>query len=114
VKHRCEQKKIVVANQTNLNRALPRQQFLKMHGSINSAETTAENEDSFLARPTSYPSDHRVLFVAQLSKGAVAKPLDAVRNAQTVARSLYPVIWTALRHWDRTDLTPSQSHLALR
>jgi hypothetical protein len=41
VKHRCEEKKIVVANQTNLNRALSRQQFLKTHGGINSAETTA-------------------------------------------------------------------------
>jgi hypothetical protein len=66
VKHRREQKKIVMANQTNLNRSLSRHQFLKMDGSINSAETTAENDDSFLARPTSYPSDHRVLSVAEL------------------------------------------------
>ena len=104
-----------MANQTNLNRALPRQQFLKMDGSINSAETTAENDDSFLARPTSYPSDHRVLSVAELPERSRREPLDAARTtAQTVARSLCPVIWTALRHWDRTDLTPSQSHLALR
>ena len=48
-------------------------------------------------------------------KEAVEKSVDAVRiTAQTGARSLRPVIWTALRHWDRTDLTPSQSHLALR
>jgi hypothetical protein len=66
VKHRREQKKIVVANQTNLNRFLSRQQFLKMDGSINSAETTTENDDSSLARPTSYSSDHRVLSVPEL------------------------------------------------
>jgi hypothetical protein len=45
---------------------LSRQQFLKMNGGINPAETTAENDDSFFARPTSDASDHRVLSVAEL------------------------------------------------
>src|SRR5213082_3411166 len=66
MKHRREQKKIVVTNETNLNRALSRQQFFKMDSGINTAETTAENDDPFWARPTSYPSDHRVLSVAEL------------------------------------------------
>jgi hypothetical protein len=29
-----------------------------MHGSINSAETTAENDDSFFAQPAGYLDDH--------------------------------------------------------
>jgi hypothetical protein len=37
-----------------------------MDGSVNAAETTAENDNSFLARSTSYPGDHRVLSVAGL------------------------------------------------
>jgi hypothetical protein len=66
VKHRREQEKVIVANEANLDRTPSRQQFLKIHGGINSAETTAENDDSFFARLTSYPSDHRVPSVAEL------------------------------------------------
>src|SRR5258708_35542682 len=96
VKHRREQKKIVVANETNLNRALSRQQFFKMDSGINSAETTAENDDSFLAQPTSYPSDHRILSIAELPERSRREPVDDARTtAQTVARFLCPVIWTA-------------------
>src|SRR6266481_2514725 len=66
VKHRCEQEKVVATNQANLHCAFSRQQFLEMNGGINPAETTAENDNSFFARPTSDASDHRVLSVAEL------------------------------------------------
>src|SRR5439155_8506999 len=66
VKHRSEQKKVISANERNLYRLHSRQQLLKMNGGINPAETTAQNDDSFFARPSSYPSDHRVLSVAEL------------------------------------------------
>src|SRR5947208_3729723 len=66
VKHRREEEKIIAANEANLHCVLSRQQFLKMNGGINPAETTAENDDSFFARPPSDASDHRVLSVAEL------------------------------------------------
>jgi hypothetical protein len=66
VKHRREQEKIIVANQGDLRNAIGREQFLKLHRSINSAEAAAENNNSFLARSTSYPSDHRVFSVTTL------------------------------------------------
>src|SRR4029077_2686279 len=66
VKHRCEQEKIITANEANLHGAFSCQQLLKIHGGINPAETTAENDDSFFARSTSDASDHRVLSVAEL------------------------------------------------
>jgi hypothetical protein len=58
VKHRREQEKIIVTNEGNLDRTLARQQFLEMHGGINTAETTAENDDSFFAPPAFYLNDH--------------------------------------------------------
>src|SRR6266436_2928838 len=66
VKHRCEQEKVIAANKANPHCVLSRQQFLKMNGGIDTAETAAENDDSFFARPTSDASDHRVLSVAEL------------------------------------------------
>ena len=115
VKHRREQEKVIAANEANLHRVFSRQQFLEMHGGINSTETAAENDDSFFARPTSDSSDHRVLSVAELPVRSRREPVDAARTtAQTVARFLCPIVWTALLRWGRTDLTPSQSHLALR
>src|SRR6266481_5613953 len=66
VKHRREQEKVIVANQTDLRQTIYREQFLKLHRSINSAETTAENDDTFFAQPASDASDHRVLSVAEL------------------------------------------------
>src|SRR5207248_9537486 len=61
VQHRREQEKIIVTNETNLYRVDSREQFLKMNGRINTAETTTENDDSFLMRLISYRIDHRVL-----------------------------------------------------
>src|SRR5947208_16827768 len=58
VKHRREQEKVIVANQTDLRQTIYREQFLKLHRSINSAEAAAENNYSFLARFAWYPSDH--------------------------------------------------------
>src|SRR4029077_4342959 len=66
VKHRCEQEKIIATNEENLHSVSSCQQLPKIHGGINPAETTAENDDSFFARPTSDASDHRVLSVAEL------------------------------------------------
>jgi hypothetical protein len=66
VKHGREQEKVVSTNEANLDRALSRQQFLKMNSGINPAEAATENDDSFLARPTTDASDHRVLSVAEL------------------------------------------------
>src|SRR5437660_5599200 len=42
VKHRCEQEKVIAANEANLHCVLSRQQFLKIHGGINAAEAAAE------------------------------------------------------------------------
>src|SRR4029077_11734237 len=115
VKHRCEQEKVIAANEANLHCVLSRQQFLKMNGGINPAETTAQNDDSFFAQPSSDASDHRVLSGSGAAGAAVEKPVDAARTiAQTVARSSRPVVWTALRRWGWTHLTPSQSRLSLR
>src|SRR6266403_1165575 len=58
VKHRCKQEKVIAANEANLYRALSRHQFLKMNSGINSAKTTAENDDSFFAPPAGYSDDH--------------------------------------------------------
>src|SRR5438874_5640536 len=58
VKHRREQEKVIATNKGNLHRTLARQQFLKMNGRINTAETTAENDDSFFAPPAFYLNDH--------------------------------------------------------
>ena len=51
-----------MTNETNLYRVDSREQFLKMNGRINTAETTTENDDSFLARLSGI--DHRFLSVA--------------------------------------------------
>jgi hypothetical protein len=66
VKHRREEEKIIAANEANLHRVLSCQQFLEMHGGVNTTETAAQNDDSFFAWPTSYSSNHRVLFAAEL------------------------------------------------
>src|SRR6266480_3765887 len=66
VKHRREQEKVISANETNLYRLHSRQQLLKMNGGINPSKTAAQNDDSLFARPASYPSDHRVLSLAEL------------------------------------------------
>jgi hypothetical protein len=58
VKHRREQEKVIVADEANLHRILSCQQFLKMNGGLNSAETTAENDDPFFASPAGCPDDH--------------------------------------------------------
>src|SRR6266513_4956668 len=58
VQHRREQEKIIVANEENLHRVDSREQFLKMNGRVNTAETTAENDDSFFATPAFYLDDH--------------------------------------------------------
>jgi hypothetical protein len=41
---------LVIDPIANLHRTLACQQFLKMNGGVNSAETAAENDDSFFAR----------------------------------------------------------------
>jgi len=61
VQHRREQEKVIVANEENFHRVDSGEQFLKMNGRINTAETTTENDDSFLMRLISYRIDHRVL-----------------------------------------------------
>jgi hypothetical protein len=61
VKHRCEQEKVISANETNLYRLHSRQQLLKMKGGINPAETTAKNDDAMFAPIIRYRIDHRVL-----------------------------------------------------
>src|SRR6266481_9511801 len=66
VKHRREQEKVIAANQTDLRQTIYREQFLKLHRSINPAEAAAENNYSFPARFACYASDHRVLSVAEL------------------------------------------------
>src|ERR1700732_4815696 len=66
VKHRREQEKVIAANEANLHRTLSYQQFFEMNGGINSAETTAQNDDSFLARLGGCPVNHRVLSVLAL------------------------------------------------
>ncbi|MDX6711188.1 MAG: hypothetical protein QOH96_2204, partial [Blastocatellia bacterium] len=64
VKHRREEKKVISANETNLHGIHSRQQFLKMNGGINPAETTTENDDSLFAPIIGYRIDHRFLSVA--------------------------------------------------
>jgi len=103
VQHRCKQKEVVAANEANLHCAVWRQQFLEINRSINSTETTAENDDSFFAWPACHPSDHRVLSVAKLAGEAVENHVDATRAARTATRFLYPVAWTALLPCGRTD-----------
>jgi hypothetical protein len=41
VKHRCEQEKVIAANEANLHGAFSCQQFLEIHGGINPTETAA-------------------------------------------------------------------------
>src|SRR6266700_302961 len=65
VKQRREQEKVIVANEANLHRTLSCQQFLKMNGGINPAETTTENDNSLFAPVIGYRRDHRFLSVAR-------------------------------------------------
>jgi hypothetical protein len=58
MKHRCEQKEIIAADEGDFYRAVSREQFLQMDGGIDSAKATTENDNSFLAPLASYPNDH--------------------------------------------------------
>src|SRR5438105_10470782 len=62
VQHWRKQEKVILANEENFHRVDSGEQFLKMNGRVNTAETTAENDDSFLTRLIRI--DHRVLSVA--------------------------------------------------
>jgi hypothetical protein len=58
MKHRCEQEKVIVAYKKNLRQAIHREQFLKVNGSIDTAEPAAENDDSLFAWLTRDLRDH--------------------------------------------------------